>query len=504
MLAADIVPKIKHPERVFIDGSWIFPEAKSFFNLINPATEEPFFRVAEAGTADVHRAVAAARRAFDDGPWTRVTVAERAHYLRAMSDYLDSRHPELAAAWTKQMGALNSFASAMTPFGSGLFRDYAAIGESFPFVERHASQMPEIKGVDSPLHRAPPGLLVREAVGVVAAIVPWNTPLSAATIKLAPALIAGCTVVLKAAPETPIEAYIIAEAAEAIGLPKGVLNVVVADRAASEELVRHPDVDKISFTGSSAVGKRIASQCGERIARYTLELGGKSAGVVLDDFEPAHVAAAIAGSTCVLSNQVCASLSRIIVTRKRHNALVDAFRETFGRIRVGDPYDPQSEMGPLAMKRQLFRVQGYVEKAKNDGADLIVGGGTPKGLDRGYYVEPTIFANVDNGSALAQEEVFGPVIAIIAADDEAHAVKLANASVFGLNSAVFTNDVDRAYDVGRQLRAGTVGHNSFKMDMSIAFGGFKQSGVGREGGREGLMPFLETKTMLLNGEPATV
>ena len=491
---------IAHPDRLFIGGDWVTPSTDRTFDLVNPATEETFFSIAEAVVADVHNAIAAARKAFDEGPWPWLPVTERAAYLRAMSDYLDLRHPELAAAWTNQMGAVHAFASAMVPFGSGLFRDFATIGEDFDFIERRVSQMPAIGAGGT--GTAPPGLLVREPVGVVAAIVPWNTPLSAATVKLAPALIAGCTVILKPAPETPIDAYIIAEAAAAVGLPKGVLNVVTADRAAAEELVRHPDVDKVSFTGSSAAGKRIAALCGERIARCTLELGGKSAAVVLDDYDPAAVAAAVTGSTCILSNQVCAALSRVIVTRRRHADLVDALRESFGRVRVGDPYDPESAMGPLAMKRQLDRVHGYLDKARAEGTELVAGGGRPPGHNHGYYVEPTIFANVSNDSTIAREEIFGPVIAVIPAEDEDHAVRLANDSVFGLNSAVFTNDIECAYSVGRRLRAGTVGHNAFKMDLSIAFGGFKQSGIGREGGREGLLPFLETKTMLIDGEPA--
>jgi aldehyde dehydrogenase (NAD+) len=334
----------------------------------------------------------------------------------------------------------------------------------------------------------------------VAAIVPWNSPLSTAVVKIAPALIAGCTVILKPAPETPIEAYIIAEAAEAVGLPKGVLNVLTADRAVSEELVRHPGIDKITFTGSSAAGKKIAAIAGERVARYTLELGGKSAAVVLDDYDVGAVAQAIAGSTCIMANQVCCALSRVVVTRKRHDDLVDAFRTAFGAIRVGDPYDPDTQMGPLAMARQRERVESYIAKGKEE-ATLAVGGGRPSHLNRGFYVEPTVFANVDNRSAIAQEEIFGPVVAIVPAEDEDHAVAIANDTVFGLNSAVFTNDVDRAYEVGRQMRAGTVGHNGFKIDFGIGFGGFKQSGIGREGGREGLLPFLEAKTMLLDGTP---
>jgi acyl-CoA reductase-like NAD-dependent aldehyde dehydrogenase len=267
-------------------------------------------------------------------------------------------------------------------------------------------------------------------------------------------------------------------------------------------LVRNPGVDKITFTGSTAAGRRIASICGERIARCTLELGGKSAAVILDDMDLGTAAGAISGAECFLSGQVCSSLTRIIVGRSRHDEFVEALAGTFSKVRVGDPFDAQTQMGPLAMSRQRDRVEGYIAKGVAEGATLATGGGRPKDLDRGYYVEPTVFGNVDNGSTIAREEIFGPVLSVIPADNEDHAVALANDTIYGLNASVFTNDVDRARAVAGQLRSGTVGHNAFRTDFGIAFGGFKQSGIGREGGVEGLLPFLETKTVILNGEPS--
>jgi acyl-CoA reductase-like NAD-dependent aldehyde dehydrogenase len=278
--------------------------------------------------------------------------------------------------------------------------------------------------------------------------------------------------------------------------------VVTAEREVSELLVRHPGVDKVSFTGSTAAGRRIAALCGERIARATLELGGKSPAVVLDDYDLVKAAAALARSASILSGQVCSSLTRIIVTRKRHDDLVEALASTFGRIKVGDPFDPQSQMGPLAMARQRDRVEMLIGQGKAEGARLAIGGGRPAHLERGYYIEPTVFGNVDSNSTIAREEIFGPVLSVIPARDEEHAVELANATIYGLNSTVFTNDPERAYSVGRRLRAGTVGHNGFKSDFSIAFGGFKQSGIGREGGTEGLHPYLEVKTMIFETAPA--
>jgi acyl-CoA reductase-like NAD-dependent aldehyde dehydrogenase len=306
---------------------------------------------------------------------------------------------------------------------------------------------------------------------------------------------------LKASPEAPGAAYVFAEICEKIGLPAGVLNILTADRAVSELLVRHPDVDKVTFTGSTAAGRRIASICGERIARCTLELGGKSAAVILDDYDIGAAAQAITQFAPMLTWQVCSSLTRIVVTRNRHDQMVDALSSEFSNIKVGDPFDSSVQMGPLAMRRQRDRVEGYIAKGKAEGARLASGGGRPAHMDRGFYIEPTVFGNVDNRSTIAREEIFGPVLSVISADDEAQAVDIANDTIYGLNASVFTKDIERAYEVGRRLRSGTVGHNSFRSDFAIAFGGFKQSGIGREGGTEGLLPFLETKTMLLDEQP---
>jgi aldehyde dehydrogenase (NAD+) len=308
-------------------------------------------------------------------------------------------------------------------------------------------------------------------------------------------------VVLKSSPEAPGEGYLIAEAAEAAGLPAGVLNVVTADREVSELLVRDPRVDKITFTGSTAAGRRIASICGERIARCTLELGGKSAAVILDDADIESTARTLSQAECFLSGQVCSSLTRIVVPRSRHDALLEALAGTFSQVRVGDPFAAGSQMGPLAAERQRDRVEGYIAKGIADGATLATGGGRPKDLERGWYIEPTVFGNVDNQSVIAQEEIFGPVLSVIPAADEDDAVRIANDTIYGLNASVFTNDVNRARQVGGRLRSGTVGHNAMRTDFGVSFGGFKQSGIGREGVHEGLPHFLETKFIVLEGNP---
>ena len=480
---------LRHTDRLFIDGAWVAPSTPSTIDVIDSGTEEVYFAVAEAQPADIDRAVTAARRAFDEGPWPALSHGERAEYLRRIGDGLRERAEDIGQIWPRESGALYQVARRSAAGIAGVFDSYAGLADTFTFEEEAQPQMGKF------------GLLVREPVGVVGAIIPWNAPLSLITYKVAPALLAGCTVVLKCSPEAPGDAYVVAEVAERAGLPAGVLNVVTADRDVSELVVRDPRVDKLTFTGSTAAGRRIAALCGERIARCTLELGGKSAAIVLDDMDLEDAAATLAGAECMLSGQVCSSLTRIVVPRHRHDELAEALATAFSKVRVGDPFDSSTQMGPLVSQRQRDRVEGYIAKGQAEGATLVSGGGRPRGLDRGYYVEPTVFANVDNSSTIAQEEIFGPVLAVVPAEDEEDAVAVANDTIYGLNASVFTRDVDRAREVARRLRSGTVGHNAFRTDFSIAFGGFKQSGIGREGGTEGLLPFLETKTVILEGVP---
>lgn len=486
-------PSLQKPGSFFIGGEWVAPSSSAMIDVINSATEEVFVTVAEAQPADIDRAVQAARQAFDKGPWPKLSHAERATYLDKLTAELQNRAPDLAATWTIESGVTYAAALPTTQNVNYLFSYYGSLADKFPFVERHA------------LSSGKPGLLIHEPVGVVAAIVPWNGPHMLAAFKLAPGLLAGCTFVLKASPEAPGAAYIFAEACEAIGLPAGVVNVVTADRAVSEHLVRHSGVDKVAFTGSTAAGRRIGAICGERMARMTLELGGKSAAVILDDYDIDRVADVLTGGTAFLSGQVCFALTRVIVARSRHDALVDALSARFNGLTVGDPFDESVYMGPLATAHHRDRVESYIEKGKAGGATLAAGGGRPAHLNRGFYVEPTVFGNVDNASVIAQEEIFGPVIAVIPADDEQHAVELANDSIYGLNAAVFTNDAERAYRVARDFKSGVVMHNGLAMEaMEMGVGGFKQSGVGREGGIEGLRPYLESKSIVIDEMPPSL
>jgi acyl-CoA reductase-like NAD-dependent aldehyde dehydrogenase len=489
-ISADVSVPIKHTDRFFIGGEWVTPSSDSTITVIDSHTEQDYLTVVEAQAADVDRAITAAKEAFDHGPWPRLSHAERADYLRALGDEVVRRSAAIQQMWPREAGVLASMAGGAAFGAKHTFDYYADLAGTFEW-ERPVKPA-----------RGGFGLVVKEPVGVVGAIIPWNAPMGLISMKLAPALIAGCTVVLKTSPEAPGEGYVISEAAEAVGLPPGVLNVICADREVSELLVRDPRVDKITFTGSTAAGRRIASICGERIARVTLELGGKSAAVILDDADIAATAAALAQAECILSGQVCASLTRIVVSRPRHDELLEALAAAFSAVKVGDPFDPASQMGPLAAERQRDRVEGYIAKGIALGATLATGGGRPAGLDRGWYVEPTVFGNVDNSSVIAQEEIFGPVLSVIAADDEADAVRIANDTIFGLHGAVFTADVERAREVAGQMRTGAIGHNGFKSDFDMGHGGFKQSGIGREGGIDGLLPFLESKAMLLDGPTA--
>lgn len=480
---------IQHPDQLFIGGKWVNPSGSTTFDVFDSATEERVVSVAEAQAPDMSAAVAAARQAFDEGPWPRMTHNERGKYLKRIAEELALRANDQANTWVLESGVTAAIARARAETVAAVWEYYAGLADTFPFQEVHKPAAANV------------GLLVREPVGVTAVIIPWNGPLLMLAYKCAPALLAGCTIVVKGSPEAPGAAYLFAEVCEKVGLPPGVVNVLIADRDVSELLVRNPNVDKVTFTGSTAAGRRIASICGERIARCTLELGGKSAAIILDDYDVGQAAKTISGMATFLSGQVCSSLTRIIIDRRRHDELVDALSTCFANVKIGDPFDPETQLGPLATGRQRDRVESYIQLGKDEGASLAAGGGRPIHLNRGYFIEPTLFANVKNHSRLAQEEIFGPVLAVIPADGEEDAIQIANDTIYGLNNSVFTNDIDQAYQIARRLRSGTVGHNSVRSDFGIAFGGFKQSGIGREGGCEGLLPFLETKTLLMDAMP---
>ncbi len=478
-----------HPDCFYISGRWVEPAGGKVIDVIDSSSEDVAYTVAEAQAADIDRAVAAARATFDRSDWAFLPPVRRAEYLSAIAAGIRERAKDIAQVWATESGMLYAQAVAGATNLGNVWERYAALAGTFPFIEQGTPGEGNV------------GVRVREPVGVVGAIIPWNGPPILLTHKVAPAILAGCTIVLKASPEAPGMAYIFAEICDQAGLPDGVFNFVTADREVSELLVRHSGVDKIAFTGSTAAGRKIAALCGERLARCTLELGGKSAALVLEDYDVAKAAATIAARAVSLTGQVCAALTRIVVPRARHDDMVDALSARFADVQVGSAFEPTSQMGPLATQVQRARVEGYIAKGKAQGARLAAGGGRPAHLDRGYFIEPTVFGNVENRMVVAQEEIFGPVVSVIAADDEEHAIAIANDTIYGLNNSVFTSDADHAFAIARRLRSGTVGHNSMRSDFNLGFGGFKCSGIGREGGSEGLRHYLESKTVIMDELP---
>jgi acyl-CoA reductase-like NAD-dependent aldehyde dehydrogenase len=471
------------PERFFIGGRWLEPISRQTLKVVSPSTEDLLFSYPEAGPADIDRAVAAARDAFDNGPWPRMAPSERAAALRRVADNLTARLDEIANAWTVQVGAPISLTKKLVGQNPTLFRYYADLIEKYPFVD-------ERKRDDGGRVR-----VVREPVGVCAAITPWNAPLVLLSYKIAAGLAAGCTMVAKPSPETPLEAYILAECIEQAGLPPGVFNIVPAGREGGDYLVRHKGIDKVAFTGSTGAGKHIAAACADRLARVSLELGGKSAAVLLDDADFKAALPSLMVYTMPITGQVCFSLTRILVPERREKEFLDMYLGAVSGIKVGDPMDPATQMGPLTMSRQRDRVEGYIRTGRAEGARIACGGGRPKGLDRGYYVEPTVFTSVTPEMKIVQEEIFGPVVSVLTYRDENEAVAKANNSQFGLNASVYTADVERGYRVARRVRSGNVTINGMIVDPKQPFGGFKQSGMGREGGPEGLDNYVETKTI---------
>jgi acyl-CoA reductase-like NAD-dependent aldehyde dehydrogenase len=453
--------------------------------VISPHTEEVIGRVPHAAEADVDRAVAAARRAFDEGPWPRMELAERIEVVGRIKDAVAVRHEEIARVISAQNGSPYSWSVLAQALGAMMVWDSAiAVARDFTYEERRS-------GVLGPI------LVRREPVGVVAAVVPWNVPQFTAAAKLGPALLAGCTAILKPSPETPLDSYLLAEIAQEAGLPEGVLSILPADREVSEYLVGHPGVDKVSFTGSVAAGQRVMAVAARNLTRVTLELGGKSAAVILPDAEPASTVAGIVPNAWMNNGQACVAQTRILVPHTRYDEYAEAFAAAASALAVGDPLDAATQVGPLVAQRQQQRSLDYIRIGLEEGAKILTGGGRPAGLDHGWYVEPTLLGGVDNSMRVAREEIFGPVICLLPYADEEEAARIANDSEYGLSGSVWTADVDHGIDFGRRIRTGTFNVNTFSLDMFGPFGGYKHSGMGREFGPEGLGEFLEHKMIHL-------
>ena len=475
-------------EKLFIGGGWVTPASDRRIEVVNATTEEPLGSVPEASEQDADRAVEAARRAFDDSAWSAATPAERAEVLGRFADALEKRGDLVTRAVSEQNGMPLSLSEQFEGgYAVALLRYYAALATSTEFEERRPSPL----GFDTLIRRSP--------IGVVAAIVPWNYPVVLAITKIAPALAAGCTVVLKPSPGTVLDAFLLAEAAEEAGVPAGVLNWVPGGRELGAYLVSHPGIDKVAFTGSTAAGRIIAERCGRLMRPVTLELGGKSAALILDDADLDKVTDGLYFASLANNGQTCMACTRILAPSSRYDEVVDALTGWMGSLRVGDPLDAGTQVGPLASAEHRDRVEGYIAKGRAEGARVALGGGRPSGFDRGWFVEPTVFADVDNHSSIAQEEIFGPVLSVIRYDGDDDAVKIANDSDYGLGGTVWSADPERATEVARRVQTGTVGVNGYVIDLNAPFGGVKASGIGREFGPEALAGYLQLKSIYLPG-----
>lgn len=473
-------------DELFIGGRWRRASTGQRIEVVSPHTEEPVARVAAAGPEDVDAAIAAARSAFDSGPWPRLDPADRIAAVRRLAARYGERRPEMAETITAEIGAPISFAQrAQVALPWTMMTAFCTLAESYPWHEIR----PGMYGADLRIRREP--------VGVVAAIVPWNMPQFLIVTKLVPALIAGCTVVLKPAPESPLNALLLAEMIAESDLPPGVVSVLPGDGALGEYLVKHPGVDKVSFTGSTGAGKAVAAACAADLKRVSLELGGKSAAIVLDDADPVTVATGVRSASLSNSGQICNALTRILVPARRSDEFTDALAAEMASLVIGDPTDAATQVGPLVAQRQQRRVRGYIDAGEAEGARLVTGGtAMPDGVDKGWYVRPTLFADATNSMRIAREEIFGPVLTVIPYHDEDEAVAIANDSDYGLAGSVFTEDTDRGLDVAARIHTGTFGVNQgYTMDPFGPFGGVKGSGYGRELGREGIDGYTDTKSI---------
>ena len=472
-------------DKLFIGGEFVTPASDQILEVRSPATLEVIGSTPEAVEADVDAAVEAARRAFETGPWATTPPTERAKVLGKLLEIITARTEDMKQLISAEMGApLMAVQMMQVSSASAVLATQIGLAETFPWEDRRAGLFGASR-------------VVKEPVGVVAAIIPWNVPLFIAVNKLAPALLAGCSVILKPAPETPLDSVLLGEWLTEAGLPAGVLSVLPAGREVGEYLVTHPGVDKISFTGSTAAGRRVGSLATERLKRISLELGGKSAAIVLDDVDLGATLPMLTYSGMMNSGQACAAQTRILAPQSRYAEIVDALAGAAAGMKMGDPLAPDTILGPLVAERQRDRVEGYIAKGKAEGARLATGGGRPEGLDVGWYVEPTVFADVDNKMTIAQEEIFGPVLSVIPYATEEEAIAIANDSEYGLGGSVWTTDIDHGYEVAKQVRTGTFGINWYAFDMGSPFGGYKSSGIGREDGPEGLDAFCETKSILM-------
>jgi acyl-CoA reductase-like NAD-dependent aldehyde dehydrogenase len=481
--------------RLFIDGAYVDAAGEQTIAVVNPATEQQIGVVPEGSVEDSRRAITAARKAFDEGPWGRSTPRERAAVLGRMADIMQRRFAELVDLNIAEAGSIRPLA------------EFLQVGVPIEHLRDFADRVLYKYDFETPL---PPyigaggqagigqGVIQREAIGVVSLITAYNFPLFLNLFKLGPALAAGCTVVLKPSPDTPLEALILGEIADEAGLPPGVLNIVTGGIEASAQLTTHPAVDMVSFTGSDAVGRKVYAQASETLKRVVLELGGKSANVIFGDVDLEQVVPNVIQNFTIHSGQGCSLLTRTLVHESLFDDLVNSIKAALDHIKIGDPADPTVTLGPLISAAQRSRVEALVQTGRDEGGQIAHGGGRPANQDKGFFFEPTVFVDVDNSMTLARREVFGPVGVIIPFRDDEDAIRIANDSDFGLGGGVWAKDPVHAFNVARRLRTGQVivnGGGGGGLNPNAPFGGYKQSGLGREWGAAGMEEYLQTKAI---------
>jgi aldehyde dehydrogenase (NAD+) len=474
-------------DKLYVGGAWVQPTDPELLEIRSPHDQSVLGRVAQATNADIDRAVAVARHEFDQGSWPITTPQQRQAVIRRLNSLREARADEVAAAISAENGSALWFTKAGKPYLTRQVTAFLKAAEELGWEE-----------ILEPSDSSVPydTIVRREAVGVVAAVIPWNSPFSAATAKLVPALLAGNTVVLKVSPENSLSMMLLADLFTDAGLPQGVLSILPADRQTSEHLIAHPDVDKIAFTGSTRAGRRIASIAGEQLKRVSLELGGKSAAIILDDADIAVAAEGLKFGSLGNNGESCILQTRILAPRDRYEEVIQAIQKVVESLKVGNPSEPDTFIGPMIRRDQQQRVISYIELGIEEGARLVTGGPQiPTGLESGNYVTPTLFADVDNAMRIAREEIFGPVIVVIPYDDIDDAVRIANDSDYGLSGGIWSASTERALEVARRMRTGTVTINGSPISFDGPFGGYKASGAGREYGAVGLSEYLVYKTV---------
>lgn len=486
--------------RLFIGGEWMPAASGQTFGVVDPAAGKVTAHAADAGDDDVEQAVAIAQEAFADGRWSEVQPLERGRLLRKVADLIRKRHMELAQIITRENGM---------PLNMAMFVEIPMAADCFDFFASLVVQ-PQGEVLPFSLSGAPPNHMtwtMKEPIGVAGLITPWNFPLLMPAWKIAPALAAGCTMILKPAPETPLTALKLAELCQEAGVPSGVLHVLTGGDEAGKALVRHPGVPKIAFTGETATGRRILESAAPHIKRVSLELGGKSPNIVFDDADIEDAATSALFGIFYNSGQVCQAGSRILVQQSVYDEFTEKLVEKAKKLTVGPGTNPANSLGPVISEAQHEKVRAYIAIGQDEGATLAAGGGIPEGLETGYYIEPTVFTNVDPLMRIAREEIFGPVVSVIPFKDDDDAVNIANDTIYGLAAAVWTRDMKRGLRMARRVKSGTLWINTYQvLSPTAPFGGYKQSGIGRELGVHALDSYLETKSVIcdLNDRPMSL